>query len=349
MSNTVRLEDFSGALSYAPPTECLLGPIRMTLLDAAIELKIADHLDESDDPDVLAARLSVHLQNLRFFLDGLAAMGLVEKKDGRYANTRLAQEYLRTTSDTYLGELLTDLGKMQSCELPQLMALLRDGPPEKADESRQFDEAHWRRSARNLARYQRAGLARMAAEIAASLPEFPAMRRVLDLGGGPGVVCMEIVASKPELEGVICDQPAVIEVAREEIESRGLTGRVTCCAGNYNEIDFGSSYDLIWASHNLYFAKGLQDFIGRLLQGLNPGGVFISAHEGLRNERTGPAQCVLARLPCALEGRNVSFAEGEVADAAKAAGFAGHEKRVVVSPFGEIHVDILRKPGRLAA
>lgn len=337
-----------GRPSFAPLADWLIGPVRMAVLDAAITLGVADILAETNDPEAIAARLGAHPGNTRHFLDALTALGLAEKKQGRYANTALAAWYLRRGSPTYLGDLVDNLKKIQLRNLPRLVELITSGPPSLAREDRLDDEAHWTRSARALACYQKAGLADLAADIVEALPESPKLRRLLDLGGGPGVVGLTILARHPGMRGALCDLPPVLEVAREEIEAAGMAGRVALYPGDYNTTDFGSGYDLVWASHNLYYAKDLQGFLGRILDALHPGGIFISFHEGLTEERTKPEFSVLSRLSLSLEGQDVSFEAGQIARTALAAGFATVETSVRDIPMGAVQVDILRKAGRLA-
>lgn len=85
----------------------------------------------------------------------------------------------------------------------------------------------------------------------------------------------------------------------------------------------------------------------KLLDALNPGGVFVSLHEGLNRERTAPEKVVISRLSLALEGQDVSFEEGRIARLALEAGFASLERRTINMLFGENEVAILRKSGTL--
>ncbi len=187
-------------------------------------------------------RLAAHPGNTRLFLDALTALGLAEKKQGRYANTPLADRYLRRGSPTYLGGLAGNLKGMEHRNLPRLTELLKSGPPPVARENRLDGEAQWTRSARDLACYQKAGMADFAAD--------------------------------------------------------------------------------------LVYAKDLQAFLGRVLDALNPGGVFISLHEGLIDERTGPEAYILSRLSFALEGQDVSFEAGQIAEAGPSFAAAAGDIRV---------------------
>lgn len=302
----------------------MLGPVRMAVLDAALEMDIAAVLQQAGDPKDMAGPLGIRgeLDNLRRFLDALTAMGFAQKRDGRYANTLMGETFLLPASPSYMGELFANLKRMQHRNLDRIPELVRQGPPPVSKEDRIDTEDRWRRSARHLSGYQKGGVAEYVASVIARLPEFPDFSRMLDLGGGPGIMCMATVARHPHLVGVVCDHPAVLEVAREEIEAAGLADRMRTIAGDYNTVDLGSGYDLIWASQTLYFAKDLDMMMERVLEALNPGGVFMSMHEGLSGERTWPEPVVLSRLSLALVGQDTCFEHGRIARSLERAGFA---------------------------
>jgi SAM-dependent methyltransferase len=332
-------------IDFGPLADWLLGPVRQALFDAALELGIADHLARTDDPEVLAERLGgAHRGNLELLLDALAALGLVEKREGRYTNTPLADLYMRRDRETFLGGMLQSLEPMWHRNLSRLLELVRTGPPPEVDKDvRLASPEHWKRAAHHLANYQRAYLARVAADIAEALPEFPDMRRMLDLGGGPGLVGMAILERHPRLQGVLLDLPPVLETAQEEAAARKLGDRLSLLVGDYNQVGLGEGYDLIWASHTLYYVKDLVAFFRRIRDALNPQGVFLCLHEGLVGERTGPSHHILARLSLALEGQDVSFNQGELAGKMREAGFARVESRCLEMPMGTNWLDTARK------
>jgi len=333
----------SPAASYAPLMDWLLGPVRQALLVTALELDLPGLLSQTGDPQELAARLGAHPGNLVRLLDGLTALGLARKEKGRYANSLMADLYLRRDRETWLGDMLVSLIPIQQANLERLTDLVRQGPPERGGTRRLDNPEHWQRAARYLANYQKAGLGRLAADLAEALPEFPAMKCMLDLGGGPGLVGMTILERHPALHCTLCDQPPVATVAQELARERGLAERMSFIAGDYNQVDLGAGYDLIWASHCLYYVKERTAFIARLLEALNPGGVLLCLHEGLTDERSAPPYYVLSRLSLALEGQDVSFNQGELAQHMREAGFASVESRPLQLATDVTWLDVGRK------
>jgi SAM-dependent methyltransferase len=339
--------DMDATEGFAPLMDWLLGPIRMALLHAAIEFAIPDILAETSDADEVARRIGAHPGNTRRMLDAMSAQGLVTKRCGQYANTPLAERYLRSGKDTCLADMVRRLSGMQHRNLERLCELVRSGPPELRPEEKLENPEIWRQAARSLAAYQRSGLADLASDLVAALPEAPHLRRMLDLGGGPGLVGMTIVQRRPGMTGTLCELPVVAEIAQREAEDMGLAERLSVLPGDYNTLDFGRGYDLMWASHTLYYAKDLTAFFRKALDALSPGGVFLSLHEGLERERSWPEHTVLSRLSLALEGQEVSFEAGQIAHAMLEAGFQSVESRQILLATGPARLDTARKAGRL--
>ena len=93
----------------------------------------------------------------------------------------------------------------------------------------------------------------LAASIVSDLPEFPRLERMLDLGGDPGLKCMAIVNAYPGLKGTVFDFPAVTRKTRDYIRHYGLDDRITALSGDFNQVDLGCGYYLIWASGGAEF------------------------------------------------------------------------------------------------
>jgi len=325
--------------------ELMVGPTRMAVLETAIKMKLPDILETTQDPKGIAEILKIKASesNLIYFLDAMTALGFADKEDGTYTNTPFSKSYLLTTSPTYLGGMVNNISQMQHRNLFRIPELILQGPPKVEDRNQLNREEKWKESARHLANYQKAGMAKRVDSLISSLPEYSNIQRMLDLGCGPGIMCMEVVSNHPTMEGFLCDMPPLIEVAQEEIASAGLESRMNTIAGDYNEVDFGQDYDLIWTSQTLYFVKDFNSMFSRIHDALNPGGLFISLHEGLTCERTQPSDMVLSRLSLALEGQDVSFEQGEIASYLHEAGFSTIEIRIMTLPFGPSELIIARK------
>ena len=328
------------SLSFEPLTRMLYGAVPARLLLTAIELKVFSHLAEPTPAESLADRIASHPQNTRLFLDALTANELLHKREGRYWNTPLANAFLVEGRPTYLGDVLRCLSEYMRPSLENMTTLVRDGQIPSLSFS---DPSLQERETEIQANYQRAGYAQQAAAIISRLPEFPHMNRMLDLGGGAGLVGMAIVTAHPTMTGVIFDRPEVVEVAQQFIREYELEGRVTVIGGDYAKDPIGQEYDLVWTSYTLNFHReNLDRIIGKIHAALNPGGVYVSLAEGLTDERTKPTMMINAM---ALRESDLWFGEGEIAQSMLRVGFKSVHSHPMhgPQPHGPATVDIARK------
>jgi len=322
----------------------LIAPIKSKLMLTGIELKVFNHLGELKSAEAVAEVIGTHPENTRLFLDGLAASDLVVKKNGLYQNMPVTQTFLVEGSLTYLGQAFTLATQMWHAGINDLPKLVKEGPPPPSPQADMGSEEMWAQFATSMASSERASLAQQAVEIVSGLPEFPSFGKMLDLGGGPGLVGIAIVASHPSMKGIIFDKPSVVKVAQTFIREYKIEKRMGVLGGDYNHDSIGEGYDLIWASSALNCAKDNMDsLMKKIYNALNPSGVFVVAHEGLTHERTKPDSHVLGVLSMALMGQDMCFDQGEIADSMLRVGFQSVRSRTLDAPWGTADLDIGRK------
>ncbi|RAP37033.1 hydrogenase expression protein [Legionella quinlivanii] len=75
---------------------------------------------------------------------------------------------------------------------------------------------------------------------------FKKVKHFLDVGGGDGTMACAFVSAYPHLKATVYNLPASAEIARQNIESRGLSERIKVVEGNFLEDDaFPVGSDLI--------------------------------------------------------------------------------------------------------
>ena len=319
-------------------------PIRTKLLMAGIELGIFDELDSFRSAGEIAAAIGGHAGNTERFLNALATIGLVEKKDCRFRNGPEAEAFLVQNAPACVTPLLRLVEKMCIRPLDKLPGLVRGGPPTENRERGFESEELWAEATRASAGWVTGGAGRQMADIVSGLPEFSGFRKMLDLGGGHGMFALYIVDAHPSMAAFVFDRPAVVAVAEEFIRKYGMEDRVSVRAGDYLVDDLGEGYDLVWASATLNFARhNLDSLFDRIFNALNSGGVFISFQDGLTCEQTRP-DTMLGHLGDAMHmNRDVFFEQGEIADAMLRCGFRSVRSRTIQAPMGEMDLDIARK------
>lgn len=319
-------------------------PIGSRLLMAGIELGIFDVMDVFRSSKDIAATVGAHAGNTELFLNALATIDLVEKKEGLYRNRTETNTYLMKNSPTYLGPLFKTLQRMYLDPLKNLTDLVKCGPRTEACDKDLASETLWAEVTKATAGWVTGGTGQKMAAIITGLPGFSGFRKMLDLGGGHGMFALYFVAAHPIMTGVVFDRPAVVAVAKRFIQEYGMQNRVSVQAGDYLSDDIGNGYDLVWACATLNFARhDLDPLIGKIYTSLNPGGVFISFQDGMTHEQTRP-DTILGHLGDAMRaGRDLYFNQGEIADSMLRCGFRSVRSQTIETAMGELDMDITLK------
>lgn len=332
--------------TFKPLHDMLIGATRARLLETGLSFKIFDYLEQGSyrtDAEV-AAQMGTHPVNTRHFLDSLTTIGLVEKRRGSYRNLHATEKFLKTTSEYYVGPLFTMIREMSVSSLDNIEELVRKGPCPLNEQEDIGSESTWVDGARAGALWVYGEMGCRIAEIIANLPGFGGFDKMLDLGGGHGIFTLYTVEAHPTMRGVVFDQPAVVEVAREFVGKYSMAERVTVMGGNYQVDDFGQDYDLIWASATLNFAKAnLDQMLTRIYKALIPGGYFISFQDGMTHEQTQPDTMLEWLGSVMTTGRDLRMERGEIAETMLRCGFRSVHSRSLDTPMGMMDLDIARK------
>lgn len=125
--------------------------------------------------------------------------------------------------------------------------------------------------------------ARAAAWVGEQLPA-AAVRRVLDIGSGPGVITCLLAEAFPYAEVVAVDAtPALLERARARAERTGLGDRVrTHVAELPSGMDDLGEADLIWAGNSLHHLGDQRAALTGFARLLRPGGLCALFEGGLQ-------------------------------------------------------------------
>jgi 2-polyprenyl-3-methyl-5-hydroxy-6-metoxy-1,4-benzoquinol methylase len=333
--------DVSSCDFFSLPTEAL----KWELLKTALEIKLFDFLTEAATIESVAEEFSCHGENTEYFLNALVGMGCLSKKKNLFQNTKPADTFLLSDRETFLGEAVLFDGKWNESLLNGGMKkLLKEGPPPPGPIE---SEALWEKAARVSLNRSRCSRAQRTAEYVSSLPEFSGFNRILDMGAGPGIMGISVTAAHETATCVVFDQPAVCKVADETIAEYGMEGRVATKCGDYVNDAIGTGYEFVMANYTLNFYRNrLSEIMTKVYQALTPGGIFMVSSDGLNKDKTAPAKMVLGWLSMSMQGMDMSFTRGEIADAMLRAGFVSTQSEMVdikLEPYGPIDIIIGRK------
>lgn len=123
-----------------------------------------------------------------------------------------------------------------------------------------------------------------AARWIAALPDAPKVRRVLDIGSGPGVIACLLAEVFPEAEVVAVDgTPALLERTRDRAERLGLADRVTTLHADLpGELGRAGEADLIWVGNALHHMGDQRAVLAGFAGLLRPGGTVALVEGGLQ-------------------------------------------------------------------
>lgn len=311
-----------------PSWDLQLGGLGADALHLALEHGLFDHLQQFKPATQLAQHLDWHADSTDYFLELLWSQGLLERDTqhpAHYRNRPLADRHLRSDGASYCGDALMFRHRVLRETGTQLDDYLRNGLPRRTPTSVQLDQA-WANAARlQIAQEQRAVTCDSACALLASLPEYPRLRRLLDLGGGPGLVAIALARQLPALSGTVFEYPQTAAVAAHNIDAAGLSARLHAQGGDLDNDDIGSGYDLIWCSSVLHFVRDLPATLQRLHAALAPGGLLVCCQAEVPQARAAAAQVLPYYLHMRLQGRHV-LAEGELARQLQDNGWCGVEQ-----------------------
>lgn len=122
-----------------------------------------------------------------------------------------------------------------------------------------------------------------AARWISAVPTAPRVRRILDIGSGPGVITCLLAEVFPEAEVVAVDgTPALLERTRVRAARHGLAGRVrTVHAELPAHVAVLDEADLIWAGDSLHHIGDQRALLAGFAGLLRPGGTVALVEGGL--------------------------------------------------------------------
>jgi len=250
---------------------------RVLLTGAELDLFTLLARETLDAPEV-ARRLGADLRALTVLLDALAAMEVLEKKEGRYRTAPEAACLSAEAPDSIHPMLL------HAAALWARWTTLTNrvgGTPlhERAPEEslRAFIGAMHVVGAPQAAR-----LVAAAAVAGAG--------RLLDVGGGPGTYTMAFLAAEPAMTATLFDLPPVVEIARERLDRAGLLARVTLVPGDFTRDELPSGHDLAWLSAIIHQNGPAENdaLYSRIFRALVPGGRLVVRDHVMDPSRTRP-------------------------------------------------------------
>ena len=206
-----------------------------TLL-SAVELGVFKTLASGPaEPAALQTALGLHPRSARDFLDGLVALGMLERENGTYRNSAETDFFLDPQKLSYIGGFLEMLNARLYGFWGSLTEALRTGDNQnEGKHGRDFFKALYAdpQRLRGFLRFMSGLSAGAAHAIAAKFP-WRDYSTFADVGAAQGMVPVILARTHPHLRGTGFDLAEVQPVYEEFVASQELFDRVRFVAGDF--------------------------------------------------------------------------------------------------------------------
>ena len=276
-----------------------------TLL-SAIELGLFTELATAGalDGEALRERLGLHPRSATDFFDALVALGMLEREDGRYANTAATGLFLDRSKPSYMGGMLEMANARLFGFWGSLTEGLRTGTPQnEAKDGEDFFGTLYADQAR-LAQFARAMSAISVPAGQAIATKFPWAdhNTVIDVGCAEGAVPVQVALAHEHISGGGFDLPPLEPIFDSYVAEFGLGDRLSFTGGDFFA-DSLPAADVLVMGHILHDWN--QDEKGMLLQkaydALPAGGALIVYEAIIDDERRKNAFGLLMSLNMLIE------------------------------------------------
>jgi O-methyltransferase domain/Dimerisation domain len=210
-----------------------------TLL-SAVELGVFTYLAYGPlNCDELAQAVGLHNRSARDFFDALVAMGMLDRKDGRYSNTHESNLFLDKNKPSYIGGMLEMANSRLYPHWGSLTEGLRTGKRQNEAKDNAGDSGFETLYAdpERFRTFLRAMTGISIPSAIAIARKFPwnNYQTFVDVGTAQGGLATQIALAHDHVTGKGFDLPVVQPLFEEYVHSFGLQKRLSFQAGNFFE------------------------------------------------------------------------------------------------------------------
>ncbi len=287
------------------------GHAEARIIQAALGLGVFEALEDRGQgaPDV-AASLKTDRRATEYMLNALAALGLVEKKQGLFFLNDVSSTYLVRRSEKYFGGMILFDSSLWNC-WGALEEAVRSGRPARPPDMFQRESSETERFIHAMHSLVRA---RADAEILVEKLDLSAVQELLDVGSGPGTYPIHFCRNQSKLQATIFDLPGTLEVTKKIIAGSGVGERIKLLAGDYRHDPIPGSYDMIFLCNIIHSESDEENIrlMAKLYPRLKPGGRIVIKDHILDDQLTHPPVGAIFSMLMLLtteRGRCYSFNE----------------------------------------
>jgi len=305
-------------------------------LNAALELGLFWQLaDEPRDAASMAATLGIPTNRCGYWLDLLSSVGLLDEVPRGYAPSSMAQAAILDSYSQETWALLAQEAREHGPAVHDLAQRIHE--PRAGWEALGLTHPdyvdHMRESSQRARRFTRMlyELHRPLADELAETLDLNNVKRLMDLGGGSGVMSMGLLRRYPHLSSVVVDIANVCAAGREIAAEKGMEQRLTYHATNLLEDDLPLGFDMVLECDVGVYREAL---FRNVHDALNSGGRFVIVDDRVEEKGVVPSDYLPSAFLDSLEDQDFTLPSVEGIEALLAsAGFEQISKERVSGDY----------------
>ena len=281
----------------------------------------------------LAIDIDVPVNGISTICTALTSIGLLQRKNKRYSNSKGAEDFLVKGAPNDFGDYLRlQIDRQMYSFMEQLEGVITNNiKPNYID-----SYAKWmsnEKEARLYSESQHAGSVGPSKSLARII-DFTKINHLLDVAGGTGGFAIGLCKVNPNLHITIIDFPNVIKLGYEKVKEAGLSDRISFIAGNALDYDWPTNVDAVMMSYlfNGVPEEAIPELVKKAYSVINPGGLFIIHDFMVNNDRSGPPLAALWQLQhLAFTPTAKSITNKWVTDILESSGFVNIQIKPLIS------------------
>lgn len=276
----------------------------------------------------LTKKCSADERGLEMILIACVGLGLLEKRGDKFSNGPVASTFLVKGSPRYQGGIVAMFADWVH-PWSKLQEAVVKGEPVVVKQHDKGEEATRTYIMGMLYR----GIPQ--AQLLAEEVPLKGRKKLLDVGGGPGIFSIILSEKNPGLKAHVMDLPQTLRVTKDIINDFKAQERVQTKEGSYLEDPFGEGYDVVLLS-SMISQEGpdvIKSIIKKSYDAMVSGGTILIQEQFLETDKSGPLLAALIGLNQLIHtpgGR--AYSAKEVADWAAAIGFKDLSFRPLPDP-----------------
>lgn len=278
------------------------GHVYFQTLRTAIQLGIFDLIEESGplDRKEIAQKLNLQEQPVRIILLGLTSLGFLKKRGSRYSNKYIARLLYLKKSPYKIRAYIELQHRVMYKGCYWLLESIRQNTNVGLQEFKGDEPTIYQRLAHDPETEEifQESMQELSMHANASLRErldLSEVKHLVDVGGGNGTNAMAIAKKWPHLHLTVFDSPTVCGLAKDHIQSQGMSNQVSVHPGECFVDSFPKNADALMFAHffTIWGEAKDRELLKKCYSHLPVGGKVIIFNMMQRNDETGPLSAAL--------------------------------------------------------